>query len=224
MTYNNNYDGVFVVLEGINNAGKTTAAEAIDSWSNSRPDLEIRTTAEPYGDVANRPAPASAAWQFALDRHRHLEEVIKPALGRGGIVVCDRYVGSSLAYQGSQCSTDIVEDINSVFPEPDLTIYIDVPTHVALERGDGDCNEETLRAAKDVYEELYGPCDPDVRIIDGTVSAAHTRHVAVNAVKGLVTEEIRESGEESKTYVDAVEEIRNHIEENEDDYRKMGDV
>lgn len=222
------FDGKLVALEGIDNSGKTTAVDAIANWSDGRPDISVVTTAEPYGEVTDWGKPRLNACEFTKDRIKHVREIIEPVLRSGDIVVTDRYVGSSLAYQGSQDDGDIVEIFNENVPEPDLTIYIDVPVDVSLERGDNDVSEDVLRDAKRAYERMYDPCDPSVRLVDGTVSAAHTRHVAINAVKGLVTEEIRDSddgeADESRTYSDAVEEIRDHIEENEEDYRKMGDV
>jgi len=72
---------------------------------------------------------------FAVDRVDHVEKEIKPALGRGKIVVSDRYVYSSLAYQGA-AGLDLkwIEEINRLALPPDLSIYIDVPPEVVVKR------------------------------------------------------------------------------------------
>ncbi len=83
---------------------------------------------------------------FAVDRVDHVEKEIKPALENGKIVVSDRYVYSSLAYQGA-AGLDLkwIEEINRLALPPDLAIYIDVPPEVVVKR---------LRRKKSVMERL----------------------------------------------------------------------
>lgn len=72
---------------------------------------------------------------FAVDRVDHVEKEIKPALEEGKVVVSDRYLYSSLAYQGA-AGIDLkwIEEINRLALPPDLAIYIDVPPEVVVKR------------------------------------------------------------------------------------------
>ena len=83
---------------------------------------------------------------FAVDRVDHVEKEIKPMLENGKIVVSDRYVYSTLAYQGA-AGLDIkwIEEINRLALSPDLAIYIDVPPEVVVKR---------IRRKKSVMERL----------------------------------------------------------------------
>ena len=72
---------------------------------------------------------------FAADRIDHVERKIKPALQEGKIVVCDRYVFSSMAYQGAAgLNVRWIEEINSSVLLPDLAIYLDVPMELLIKR------------------------------------------------------------------------------------------
>ena len=72
---------------------------------------------------------------FAVDRVEHLEKDVKPALKEGKIVISDRCVYSSLAYQGAaELDLEWIEEINRMTLPPDLVIYIDVPPEVVVER------------------------------------------------------------------------------------------
>jgi dTMP kinase len=113
---------------------------------------ELVVTREPGGDpIAEKIRelildPANTAMDdrteallYAASRHQHLQQVIEPALARGAIVLCDRFVDSSIAYQGAgrQIGEAAVAEINEFATSgrtPDLTVYLDVPAQVGLER------------------------------------------------------------------------------------------
>jgi dTMP kinase len=86
------------------------------------------------GEVDARPE--TLARLFSADRHEHLygPDGIVERLGRGELVVCDRYVLSSLAYQGVSCGPDLPRLLNAAFPLPELLIFFDLPASVAMER------------------------------------------------------------------------------------------
>ncbi len=89
---------------------------------------------------------AVEALLFAVDRVDHLERRVKPALEEGKIVVSDRYVYSSLAYQGAAgLDLNWIEEINRSVVTPDLAIYLDVPPEVVVKR---------IRRKKSVMERL----------------------------------------------------------------------
>ena len=147
MTY-----GKFISIEGPDGAGKTSVVQALVAKLQAEGVTEIVTTREPGGikiaeqirqvilDVDNTEMDArTEALLFAASRRQHLVEKILPALEAGKLVICDRFVDSSLAYQGRarNIATDLIWEINQFAIEdhlPDLTILIDVPAEVGLER------------------------------------------------------------------------------------------
>lgn len=151
-----NGKGVFICVEGLDGSGKTTQAKILTERLS-----KIRVavyTAEPsqgktgiyirecclYED--KRLPIESEALLFAADRIEHLENEIKPALAEGKVVICDRYIYSSYAYQGSAgLNLGWIERINSFAFKPDYAVFIDVPPERVLER---------LKRKKSVMETL----------------------------------------------------------------------
>jgi dTMP kinase len=138
--------GFFICIEGIDASGKSTQARWLVRNLRRRGFDAIYTTEPSKGEVGSfirryvlqrkRRVPAVVeALLFAVDRVDHLESRIEPALESGKIVVSDRYVYSSLAYQGA-AGLDIgwIEQINRMALQPDLAIYIDVPPEVVVKR------------------------------------------------------------------------------------------
>ncbi len=138
--------GVFVCIEGIDASGKSTQARWLVRNLRRRGFEAIYTTEPSEGEVGSfirryvlqrkRRVPAVVeALLFAVDRVDHVESKIEPALESGKIVVSDRYVYSSLAYQGA-AGLDIgwIKQINRMALPPDLAIYIDVPPEVVVKR------------------------------------------------------------------------------------------
>ena len=136
--------GFLVSFEGVDGAGKTTIARRLVRWLRGR-GFAARYTREPtggpYGRLLRRPEygrrvdPRVEALLFAADRLYHLERVIEPLLGEGYVVVSDRYLHSSLAYQGASVG-DLgwVEELNRFARRPDLGILLDVRPGVGLGR------------------------------------------------------------------------------------------
>ncbi|MFG1946150.1 dTMP kinase [Nonomuraea sp. NPDC048826] len=143
--------GLFVAFEGGEGSGKTTQARMLAIWLRDQ-GYDVVQTREPGAtkvgmrlraillDAAERGLSGRAeALLYAADRAEHVEKVIRPALYRGAIVVCDRYVDSSLAYQGAGRSLD-PEDVSKVNAwatgglVPHLTVLIDTPPQVGLAR------------------------------------------------------------------------------------------
>ncbi|HDD42429.1 MAG TPA: dTMP kinase [Nitrososphaeria archaeon] len=136
--------GLLIALEGIDGAGKTTIAKMIVERLD-RLGIEARYTMEPtrslFGRILRDMAlesgvdPRLEALLFAADRIYHLEKVVKPLLARGVIVVSDRYLHSSLAYQSvTTGDSRWVEELNKFARKPDLGIYLDVRPSEGLKR------------------------------------------------------------------------------------------
>lgn len=149
--------GVFICIEGIDASGKTTHARRLVRSLQQRGFDAIYTTEPSQDEIGQfirkhvlqrrrRVPDVVEALLFAADRVDHVETRIKPALQQGRIVVSDRYVFSSLAYQGATgLDLDWIEEINRWALPPDLAVYIDVPPEVVLTR---------IRRRKSVMERL----------------------------------------------------------------------
>ena len=141
--------GRFIVVEGIDGAGKTTQIELLAEKLRAE-GRTVCVTAEPtasvsggllrdaLGGIANR-TPCEMAALFVLDRifHNVNPNGINAMLERGIDVICDRYYYSSLAYQGSQTDFEWVKNMNLGCPEirvPDLCIFLDLAPEESLKR------------------------------------------------------------------------------------------
>ncbi|MCL2287727.1 MAG: dTMP kinase [Candidatus Bathyarchaeota archaeon] len=148
--------GIFICIEGLDGSGKSTQAKLLTKRL-CKEGYNAVFTAEPSkGKIGlfirkrlfekERLPTAVEALLFAADRIEHVQQVIVPALQEGKIVISDRYVYSSLAYQGSAgLSLDWIETINNTAKNPDLSIFIDVAPETVLER---------LKRKKSVMENL----------------------------------------------------------------------
>jgi len=137
--------GKLIALEGTDGCGKTTHAKLLVEWLRSK-GLKTVITDEPtdgrIGEILKRAAkgefkllPEVEALLFAADRVQHVAEIILPALESGNIVVTERYIHSSMAYQSARgLPLKWIKTINSRVPRPDLAILIDVPVADALKR------------------------------------------------------------------------------------------
>ncbi|MDQ6649240.1 MAG: dTMP kinase [Actinomycetota bacterium] len=145
------YPGLFVAVEGGEGAGKSTQVALLVAWLRER-GCDVVTTREPGATAAGAAvrallldpatgtlAPRAEALLYAADRAEHVERVIRPALDRGAVVVTDRYVDSSLAYQGAgrNLPPDEVARLSRWATEgltPDLTVLLDVDPALGLRR------------------------------------------------------------------------------------------
>ncbi len=137
--------GRFIVLEGLDGSGISTQAARLESYLKSKR-LKTLLTKEPTtGLIGGMIREAlkedwstsfkSLQLLFCADRAKHLEEEIEPALSNGRMVVCDRYLFSTLAF-GFASGVDFqwLFNVNKVFRMPDLTIFIDIPPDVSFSR------------------------------------------------------------------------------------------
>ena len=153
---------LFLTLEGGDGAGKSTQAALLEEWLRARGETVLRTR-EPGGSdlglelrdiILHRRghiAPRAEALLYAADRAHHIAEVVRPALARGEVVVQDRYLDSSVAYQGAGRTLDSGEVRNlSLWAAegllPDLTILLD------LDEAEGRRRMEATRTRYDRLE------------------------------------------------------------------------
>ena len=185
--------GVFIVLEGGDASGKSTQAPLLVERLRSAGRADVVETFEPGatlpgaairallldGDTAIDPT--TEALLLAADRAQQVVEVIRPALARGADVVSDRYVPSSLAYQGvgRGLGVDDVDRLNrwaTTGLEPDLVVVLDVDDAVAAARhiGPGDrlerAGDRFHAAVRDAYRRLAA--DRGWVVLDGNADVA----------------------------------------------------
>jgi dTMP kinase len=137
--------GKFVSIEGIDKCGKSTHAKLLAEWLRSE-GHEVVITDEPTNSAVGKmikqilrgefKVPIDVeALLFAADRVQHVINLVNPALREGKLVISERYIHSSLAYQSARgLSMSWIKKINKYAPEPDLAILIDVSTKVASSR------------------------------------------------------------------------------------------
>lgn len=159
---------MFLTLEGGDAAGKTTQATALERWLVEHGRTVVRTR-EPGGTElgaeiralllhGGHVAPRAEALLYAADRAHHVATVVRPALERGDVVVQDRYLDSSVAYQGAGrvLEPEEVRGLSTWATEgllPDLTILLDLDPAVARERRGGRAAEDRLEAEQDDFHE-----------------------------------------------------------------------
>jgi len=139
--------GKFIVFEGIDGCGKGTQLKKVHSylWNLSK-EIDIYSTREPtraHKEIRKRMAEGTdvkkdARWyaaKFVEDRWNHIRTLVKPAIERGVVVLCDRYVLSTLAYQHTQgMNLNELIKMHKGLLIPDLTIIFDCPAKIAFER------------------------------------------------------------------------------------------
>ena len=144
--------GLFITVEGPDGAGKSTLVAALNQRLSEALTVPLITTREPGGsDIAEKIRAViidpknkemddrTESLLFAASRRQHIIETIQPALERGEVVLCDRFVDSSIAYQGAgrKLGVDKVATLNQFATEnltPDLTLYLDVEAQIGLNR------------------------------------------------------------------------------------------
>jgi dTMP kinase len=146
--------GLFITLEGGEGSGKSTQAQDLKELLEAK-GFTVTLTREPAGcplgrrvrellsDPSLKLDPRSELFLFEAARAQHVAEVIRPALERGDIVICDRFSDSSVAYQGygRGLRLDDVRVANSIATRglvPDLTVFLNVPVETGLGRKAGE--------------------------------------------------------------------------------------
>jgi dTMP kinase len=200
--------GVFIALEGGEGAGKSTQATLLEEWLSGR-GLTVRLTREPGGTAVgaelrgillNRStghlSPRTEALVYAADRAEHVSTVIEPALSAGHVVVTDRYIDSTLAYQGAgrELAVADLEWISRWATEglrPHLTIVLDIDPVDGLARaGEHDRIEaEPLAFHQRVRTHFLqvAEADPEHYVVVPANGDADTIHASIrSAVEPLL--------------------------------------
>lgn len=188
--------GVFICLEGLDGCGKTTQAKLL--VRKLRRNCDAIYTAEPSrGNIGRfikkhclhgnkRGSGVVEALLFAADRFDHVENTVLPALKTGRIVVSDRYIYSSLAYQGATgLDLEWIQKINEHAVRPDLAIFIDVEPETVVQRLKPKKsvmeNLETQRKVREVYMKFVGK--GELVLVDGNKSKSQVAADLVDVVR-----------------------------------------
>lgn len=166
--------GRLITLEGGEGAGKSTQAERLASWL-AAAGREVVRTREPGGTAgaeairgllmtgtAERWLPSTELLLVAAARDDHLRRLVLPALDRGAWVICDRYLDSTIVYQGIAGGVEeerigLLHRAVMAVPEPDLTIVLDLPVDEGLRRRRAAGRETRFEAkGRDFHELVRG--------------------------------------------------------------------
>jgi dTMP kinase len=196
-------NGVFICIEGLDASGKTTQSKLLVRNLQRKGFDAIYTTEPSHGRIGrlirkhvligkNRISAVLEALLFAADRVDHSEREVIPALQADKVVVTDRYLYSSLAYQGAT-GLDLkwIEEVNRWTIKPDMTIYIDISPEIVVKRLKREKSiMETLqnqRRVREIYLKLvknYG-----LRVVDGNKSRRVVAQEIMNAVTNFLSEQ-----------------------------------
>ncbi len=195
---------MFISFEGLDGSGKTTQARLLGARLEAE-GLEVVLTREPGGTPLGEEirelllhggdvAPWAEAALYAASRAQHVEQLIRPALARGATVVCDRYVDSSVAYQGIARGLGLerVLELNLAAVEglmPDRTVLLEIGVRDAAARMGAEPDRieregESFRArVAAAYHELAGRFADRYVVVDGTSSPAAIAEEVHGAVR-----------------------------------------
>lgn len=142
--------GVLITVEGVEGSGKSTQCRRLAERLQAR-GLGVVPTSEPDGTAlgaairtlfetdGSPPTPLTQVFLFMAARQQHAAEVIRPALSRGAVVISDRYVDATMAYQGFGQGVDLetIRDLNALATGgllPDLTLVLDLEPAAGMSR------------------------------------------------------------------------------------------
>jgi dTMP kinase len=190
--------GVFITLEGPEGAGKSTQAHLLQDALRAR--YPVLYSREPGGtaigerirallldDAHTEMTPRTEMLLFAASRAQFVAEEVEPALRGGQIVVSERYVDASIAYQGvgRGLGVEVVRRVNEVATQgvmPDLTILLDIDPALGLQRARGTVGKEGRRGRGDRLEQEALAFHARVRA--GFLTIAHEEPDRVRIVDG----------------------------------------
>lgn len=196
---------MFVSFEGLDGSGKTTQAELLRTRLEADGE-DVVATREPGGtELGERirelvlhgghMAPWAEALLYAASRAQHVDEVIRPALDRGATVICDRYVDSSVAYQGVArgLGLEAVLELNlaavgGLLPDRTFLLLLDpgdVPARLDREHDRLERESDGFRSLVDAgYRELASRFPDRIVVLDGARPAEELAEEVYGALRG----------------------------------------
>lgn len=203
--------GIFITFEGTDGSGKTTQIKLMEEYIREL-GFDVVLSREPGGtrvselirELILEPAnteivPLTEMILYAASRAQHVSEVIKPAIEAGKIVICDRFVDSSYAYQGCGRGVElkVIADVNRVAIDgmvPDITFFLDIAPDIALKRRINSTGADRIEQEKiDFHKRVYSGYQkmallyPDrIKVIDASKSIEEISSEIKEYLKGLL--------------------------------------
>ena len=202
---------MFITFEGIEGSGKSSLIAQLKKYFKSSK-LEAFFSKEPGGTDLGKEIrkillnpkysfdPTSELLLLLADRAEHVQKIIRPNLQKNKLIFCDRYLDSTLAYQGSGRNLDkkIIKEMFKVldFPIPDLTILLDVPVQIGLSRArkrnkldrfekeDLNFHENVRRS----YLDLAKNDSARIVLFDSLISEDELFEMAINLIESRISE------------------------------------
>lgn len=161
--------GIFITFEGIEGCGKTTQIRLLADHLRQK-GRDVTLTREPGGSLIGDKIRAillnpvhegmtsvTELLLYAAARNQHIEEVIRPAIKKGGVVLCDRYADATAAYQGAarKIAPKIISEVHRIATGglmPDITILLDCPPEEGLARARERNETDTVSQGEDRFE------------------------------------------------------------------------
>jgi dTMP kinase len=208
-----NASGLFIAFEGGDGAGKSTQATAVEHRLRAMGRTVLRTR-EPGGTPVGEKLRAlvlehghgeidarTEALIFSASRAAHVEQVIRPALERGDVVLCDRFIDSSVAYQGAGRGLGLTEvrELNLWATErllPDLTVLLDVaPQQGRDRRTAGHAAEDRLESEPDDFHsrirgaflELADAAPEKYLVLDASAAREELTEAIMDRIRELIS-------------------------------------
>src|ERR1700675_1256948 len=201
--------GLLITVEGVEGSGKTTHCKLLGQWLSAR-GPEVVLTSEPDGTPLGSviralfeqdsmpPTPLTQTFLFMAARQQHVAQVIRPALARGAVVVSDRYVDATLAYQGfgGGMELETIQDLNALATGgvmPDLTILLDLDPAEGMRRISGRALDAFEKMGLDFHRRVregyleIARAEKNRVVVLGAAQPKDALHAAVvRAVEGLL--------------------------------------
>ena len=165
--------GLFNTVEGTDGSGKTTQIQLMKQYLENM-GYQVILTREPGGTQVSEKirdlvldkensdiAPITEMILYAASRAQHVSKLIKPALEEGKVVICDRFVDSSYAYQGFGRNIDLkaIADVNRIAVDgiiPDITFFLDIDVETAIKRRVAATEADRIEQEKlDFHKNVY---------------------------------------------------------------------
>ncbi len=203
--------GIFIVMEGIDGAGKSTQAKLLAKWFEKKGYVTVLTkepTDTAFGKLIRRLvltggregiidgariSHEAEALLFAADRAEHVHKLIKPSLKADKVVISDRYFYSSLAYQWARgLDLDWLVDLNRFAVRPDLAILLDLPVKESMKRINGRSIKTEFDKIAELQKKVRGnylqlaKLFPEVRIVNALANVEDIH----NDIVALVEHEV----------------------------------
>ncbi|MDO4300959.1 MAG: dTMP kinase [Clostridia bacterium] len=203
--------GLFITMEGTDGAGKTTQIRLLEEYLLNK-GFKVVCTREPGGTPISEKireiiidknnsemTDITEAFLYAAARAQHVDEVILPTLKEGGIVISDRFVDSSVVYQGFARSVGerLIKNINKYAVgelEPDITFFLKLKPEDGLKRKKEQAELDRLEAEKfsfhqrvyDGYVRLSKRCKNRIQVIDALKSVEEIHNDIVRGINNLL--------------------------------------